>query len=232
MKNIVITGHKSGLGKALFDRFDSMLGWNAIGVDLKDGFDVSSAYDVAEFCISKVDYLKVDILINCAGINFISPFEDLAEEDFDKIMGVNAKGIFLVTKQLFHRLKEAQGTVVNIVSNASHMPMTHSFAYNASKAAAAMMTKQLARELTKMHGITVFGVNPNKMEGTEMSEYIDSTVPEMRGWTEEEAKQYQLNSLLTGEETKVDWIASHLVWLLEEKQRHKYLSGCLLDLGL
>ena len=46
------------------------------------------------------------------------------------------------------------------------MPMTCSLAYNASKGAAHIMTLQLARELTKKHGITVFGIAPNKLKGT------------------------------------------------------------------
>jgi NAD(P)-dependent dehydrogenase (short-subunit alcohol dehydrogenase family) len=75
----------------------------------------------------------------------------LNEYIFDHVMAVNAKGIFLVTQALLSVLAATNGTVCNIISNASHVPMTNSLAYNASKAAAMMMTKQMARELWRDH---------------------------------------------------------------------------------
>jgi NAD(P)-dependent dehydrogenase (short-subunit alcohol dehydrogenase family) len=125
----------------------------------------------------------------------------------------------------------SKGTILNIVSNASHMPMTTSLAYNASKGAAHIMTLQMARELSKAHGITVFGISPNKLRGTEMSKDIEDQVVALRGWTPEYAKQYQLASLLAGEETDPDALAEFVAFLLSSKQRHKYLTGCILPYG-
>ena len=150
---------------------------------------------------------------------------------WDKVMDTNAKGIYLMTKMLLPTLIKNKGTVLNIVSNASHMPMTCSLAYNASKGAAHIMTLQLARELTKKHGITVFGIAPNKLSGTGMSDSIDEQVVKTRGWTKEYAQEYQLNGLLAGEETPPERLAEFVAFLLQSKEHHKYLTGCILPYG-
>ena len=146
-------------------------------------------------------------------------------------MNVNAKGIYLMSREFLPSLMRTKGTILNIVSNAAHMPMTCSLAYNASKGAAHIMTLQMARELTKNYGITVFGIAPNKLSGTGMSNSIDEQVVKTRGWTEEYAKEYQLNGLLTGEETPPELLAEFIAYLLKTKQNHKYLSGCILPYG-
>jgi NAD(P)-dependent dehydrogenase (short-subunit alcohol dehydrogenase family) len=140
--------------------------------------------------------------------------EDFAVADYDSVMDTNARGIFLLTKAFLPHLITSKGTVLNIVSNASHMPMTGSLAYNASKGAAHIMTLQLARELTRRHGITVFGISPNKLAGTGMSDDIDQQVCKTRGWDMEYAKQYQLQSLLAGEETDPKELAKFIAYLL------------------
>lgn len=174
---------------------------------------------------------SVDVLINCAGINEINYLEDLTSEAWDKIIAVNTKSAFLMAKNLLPSLKKSRGTILNIISNASHMPMTSSLAYNASKGALHIMTLQMARELTRRHGITVFGISPNKMSGTKMSQYIDKRVCEVRGWTEEEATKYQLSSLLAGEETDPETLAHFIAYLLAHKVNHKYLTGCVIPYG-
>jgi NAD(P)-dependent dehydrogenase (short-subunit alcohol dehydrogenase family) len=93
------------------------------------------------------------------------------------------------------------------------------------------MTLQLARELTKKYGITVFGVSPNKLAGTGMSRAIEEQVMRVRGWTAEYARQYQLNALLTGEETPPQSVAEFVAYLLTDKAHHKFLSGCVLPYG-
>src|SRR5690606_9658407 len=172
-----------------------------------------------------------DVLINCAGVNITGWLENVLEQDWDHVMDVNAKGIYKMTRWMLPALARNQGTVLNIVSNASHMPMTTSLAYNASKGAAHIMTLQLARELTKKHGITVFGISPNKLSGTEMSADIERQVVKHRGWTPEFAAQYQLNALLAGEETDPAQLADFVAYLLQSKAHHKYLTGCVLPYG-
>ena len=222
MSKILITGAGKGLGLKLAGKLTS------------DGhhvfkYDFGLGKDVREPDLKGIE--ELDILINNAGVNIINWLENFVEGEWDMVMDTNAKGIYMMSKACLPMLIKSKGTIVNIVSNAAHMPMTCSLAYNASKAAAHIMTLQLARELTKKHGITVFGIAPNKMAGTGMSASIDEQVVKTRGWTKEYAQQYQLNGLLTGEETPPELLAEFLAHLLQDKQHHKFLTGCVLPYG-
>ena len=223
MSNILITGSGKGLGLALSKEFENR-GHNVFGFDLQNGDDVRrpDLSDLPE---------EIDVLINNAGVNIINWLEDFIEGEWDMVMDTNAKGIYMMSKACLPMLIKSKGTIVNIVSNAAHMPMTCSLAYNASKGAAHIMTLQLARELTKKYGITVFGVAPNKMSGTGMSDSIDDQVVDTRGWTKEYAQEYQLNGLLTGEETPPELLAEFMAHLLQDKKHHKFLTGCVLPYG-
>lgn len=239
MTTVVITGASSGLGKCIKEAFENepdLVGINVINWSLDTGVDVRDEKSIMNIGIPKLPTVpnsinigKVDILINCAGINHIDFIPDLQEKDWDRVLDTNAKGIYLTTKALLPYLKG--GTILNIVSNASHMPMTSSLAYNASKGAAEIMTKQMSRELIKTHGITVFGISPNKLKNTGMSAYIDNKVCELRGWTPEEARNYQLASLEIKEETDPETLAEFIAFILSSKERHKYFAGCIIPYG-
>ena len=222
MSNILITGTGKGLGKAMKEELEKQ-GHSIIDYNLEDGNDVRTTKDL-------IMWENIDVLINNAGVNLIDWLENFEEDMWDKVMD-NAKGIYMMTKACLPSLIRRKGTILNIVSNAAHMPMTCSLAYNASKGAAHIMTLQLARELTKKHGITVFGIAPNKLKGTGMSDAIDDQVVKTRGWTKEYAQQYQLNGLLTGEETPPQRLAEFVAFLLQSKEHHKYLTGCILPYG-
>ena len=223
MAKILVTGSESGLGHEICLELIAD-GHDVYGYDIKEGFDVN---------MPEIDTLtdELDILINCAGVNLIDWLEDFTLAKWEKVMDVNAKGIFQMTQAALPMLIKSKGTVVNIVSNAAHMPMTCSLAYNASKGAAHIMTLQLARELTKKHSITVFGIAPNKLKGTGMSDAIDEQVVATRGWTKEYAQEYQLQGLLTGQETDPKQVAEFLAFLLSSKERHQALTGCILPYG-
>lgn len=228
-KRALITGHSSGLGKALFNRLEEM-GWTVAGWSLNVGLDVTNEADVRREAEEQL--LRFDVVVNCAGVNYINWHEDTPIEEWDRLMNTNARSMWLVVKELINAKRlSSDPTIVNIVSNASHMPMTNSAAYNASKGAAHILTLQMARELKKTHNATVFGLSPNKMKGTEMSSYIDGRVCDLRGWTPEEAAIYQESSLPAGEETDPETVAEFLGFLLSSKQRHKYLTGTILPYG-
>ena len=249
MKKVcLITGAASGLGLALLESLARTALLPSSEFDLVVGVDrdyKTLALWTADFCEADIstkdgwDTLCIDLsrkgmevscLINCCGVNHIDYLENLCEDDFDRLMDVNAKAIYLGSKMFQSDLAKHKGTILNITSNASHIPMTASLAYNASKAAAHIMTQQMARELTRRHGITVFGVAPNKLIGTGMSSYIEERVPELRGWTPAQAKAYQEASLLAGE-TPPERVAELIAFLLSSKERHQHLTGCILPYG-
>lgn len=228
----VITGASSGLGKCIAremsvnsrDDGSGIINWS-----LDTGVDIRSKASI-EKAVANLGDVKIDILINCASINGINFLPDVTEEEFDNIVNTNIKGHFLTTQALAEKLRG--GTMLSICSNASHIPMTSSLAYNLSKAAQVMMVKQLSRELVKTHDITVFGISPNKLKNTGMSAYIDHKVQELRGWTAEEARNYQLQSLPAGTETDPETLAEFISFLLSSKERHRYFAGCIIPYGL
>jgi NAD(P)-dependent dehydrogenase (short-subunit alcohol dehydrogenase family) len=91
---------------------------------------------------------RVDILVNGAGINSATPFLDVTEEEFDRILRVNLKSVFLGC-QVFgrHWLDRGEaGSIINLGSMAGLNPLSRVFTYSASKAAVHNLTRNLARE--------------------------------------------------------------------------------------
>lgn len=169
-KVILITGSASGFGKALAEEF-SKEGASLILSDINvqqgqavadqinaDGgkavftkCDVSQAEDVknmVELGISA--FGKLDIAINNAGIagnNLRTKTHDFTEEEFDKVMDINAKGVWLCMKyQLPHLLQNKGGIIINIASVAGLLAVPGNIAYAASKHAVIGMTKTAAIE--------------------------------------------------------------------------------------
>jgi NAD(P)-dependent dehydrogenase (short-subunit alcohol dehydrogenase family) len=225
--HILITGGAGALGSNLALRLGKEDGhtityWDTVvnGVDVGDWQHVHRAAKAIQ---------KLDILINCAGIGLVEWFEDIDPSDFKRVMDVNCNGIINCTQALLPLLRYG-GTVCNIISNAAHVPMTASLAYNTSKAAAAMVTRQLAHELGPRHGVTVFGVSPNKLAG-DLNRYTASRVAQVRGWKPEEVTQYQAAALPAKAETPIPIVAEFISFLLTKKERHRYLHGCIIPYG-
>ncbi len=90
---------------------------------------------------------RVDILVNGAAINSPTPFFEISEEEFDKILTVNLKGVMLAC-QVFgqHLVAQKSGSIINIGSASGLKPLSRVFTYSASKAAVHNLSKNLARE--------------------------------------------------------------------------------------
>jgi NAD(P)-dependent dehydrogenase (short-subunit alcohol dehydrogenase family) len=90
---------------------------------------------------------RVDILVNGAGINSPTPFFDITEEEFEKIITVNLKGVVLAC-QIFgkHMVTQGGGSIINLGSASGLTPLSRVFSYSASKAAVHNLSKNLARE--------------------------------------------------------------------------------------
>ncbi len=237
--NVIITGAAGGLGtaikNALMNKQFAPLGRTEplaiCCVDISGEKSVDAADPAGtEFQWPFTNNNPVDVIINCAGVNKQAWLHEATDDEWTETMDANAKSIWKMTQHFREQLILTRGTVLNIVSNAAHIPMRCSLAYNASKAAALMVTKQLARELSS-DGVTVFSVSPNKLSGTGMSKAIESQVCAKRGWTPEQAAAYQRTTLLTGEETPPEQLAEFIAFLLSTKDRHKFLTGCDIPYG-
>jgi NAD(P)-dependent dehydrogenase (short-subunit alcohol dehydrogenase family) len=91
---------------------------------------------------------RVDIVINGAGVNSATPFLEIPEDEFDRIIRINLKGVFLGC-QIFGRYlveRGEGGSIINLGSMSGLVPLSRVFTYSASKAAVHNLSKNLARE--------------------------------------------------------------------------------------
>ena len=90
---------------------------------------------------------RVDILVNGAGVNSPTPFFDIPEDEIDRILTVNLKGLMFAC-QIFgrHMVEQKSGSIINVGSASGLTPLSRVFTYSASKAAVHNFSKNLARE--------------------------------------------------------------------------------------
>jgi NAD(P)-dependent dehydrogenase (short-subunit alcohol dehydrogenase family) len=91
---------------------------------------------------------RIDMLVNCAGVNSATPFEQIADDDWQRVIDTNLYATHLAC-QIFAPQMSIQsegGSILNIGSVTAHLPLSRVFAYSASKAAVVNLTKNLARE--------------------------------------------------------------------------------------
>lgn len=231
-KNAIVTGGSRGIGKAIaieLAKKGANVGINYVSKDerarktfneieklgvrgiLLKG-DVSKREDVKNFVKKFIDeFGKVDILVNNAGIlskniNFL----DVSEEEWDRVIDVNLKGTFLVTKEVLPFMPDG-GKIVNLSSIAGKMGGTVGAHYAASKAGIIGLTFALASELAKRN-ITVNAVAPGPVD----TELITDEIKERL------SKVTPLGRIAKPEE-----IASAVIFLIE----NDFVDGEVIDVN-
>ena len=112
----------------------------------------------------------VDILVNNAGINLIRPTLETTEEEWDLVLDLNLKGVFLCCQAAGRvMLEKGAGAIVNVGSINSEFVFPNSAAYNVSKAGVLLLTKTLAHEWGP-HGVRVNAICPGFMETPMLAE--------------------------------------------------------------
>ena len=127
--------------------------------------DVSNKRQVEEMVKKALDVFgRINILVNVAGIVIgNSPIENLSEEDWDKVIGVNLKGTFLCSQTVGKvMIKQGGGNIINIASISGKAPQIHAGAYSPSKAGVILLTQVMAIEWVK-HNIRVNSISPGRI---------------------------------------------------------------------
>jgi NAD(P)-dependent dehydrogenase (short-subunit alcohol dehydrogenase family) len=112
---------------------------------------------------------RLDVLVNSAGIGIAGTIEQLPAKHFDLQVGVNLRGLFLVTQAALPLLRESHGLVVNLASIAGTLPTPGLATYGATKAAVISLTKSLNEELDD-DGVRAIAICPGFVD-TAMAEW-------------------------------------------------------------
>jgi len=191
-KVVVVTGGSRGIGLAIAERFaregarvciaanedqidDAAAGLRVEGydviarrVDVTVRGEVVALYDHVER-----EFGGVDISVQNAGIITVALLEDLSERDWDSVMAVNTKGVFLCCQEAALRMRRQgrRGRLINTASGQARQGFIYTPHYAASKFAVLGVTQSLARELA-VAGITVNAICPG-IVATDMWAYND-----------------------------------------------------------
>ena len=123
----------------------------------------------------------LNILINNAGITHTpAPMEEVSEEDFDRVLAVNAKSVYLTAKYIVPHMKaNGSGAILNVASTAGVSPRPNLNWYNASKGWMITATKTMAIELAPS-GVRVNAINPVAGETPLLKSFMGEDTPEIR----------------------------------------------------
>jgi 3-oxoacyl-[acyl-carrier protein] reductase len=183
-KVAIVTGAGQGIGKEIalqlaasgakvaliditdriFDVLKEIKGRGGDGLAIK--CDVSSWDDVHRAVGQVLERLdRIDILVNNAGIYPFRPFVEMSEQDWDKVLDINLKGVFNFTRAVLPKMIEQRsGKIINIASIAgSVVGFTNLVHYSASKAGIIGFTRSLALEVAQ-YNINVNAISPGPIE--------------------------------------------------------------------
>ena len=159
---VLVTGAASGIGcdlaQSLVEKGERVIALDRDEGKLNKVYNDSSAslvcrcLDVCDVDVAAktVEMIREEIgmikgLVNCAGIYPVTAFLDIAVEEWDQVMAVNAKGVFLGTKHVLGEMRKAGGgSIINISSTLGLVGSYRSAAYTASKGAVRLLTKSTA----------------------------------------------------------------------------------------
>ncbi len=195
-KTAIITGAGSGFGAGIARKFVAE-GAQVMIADINgDGateiaaelggiaqvVDVANGNSVAEMTKAAMDaFGRIDIMVNNAGVTHLpGPLEEISEADFDRVLAVNAKSVFLTAREIVPLMKAAKtGTILNVASTAGVSPRPNLNWYNASKGWMITATRTMAVELAPF-GIRVNAINPVAGETPLLQTFMGEDTPEIR----------------------------------------------------
>lgn len=152
------------------------------------------------------EFNRIDILVNNAGVIDNNPATEVTEEQWDKTLNVNLRGLFFLSQAVGrHMIKERRGKIINIASQAGVIALPNHAAYSASKAGIISITKTLALEWGK------FNINVNAIAPT-----VILTPLGKKAWADPQARSEMLKKIPLGRFGEPSEVASIALFLASE----------------
>jgi NAD(P)-dependent dehydrogenase (short-subunit alcohol dehydrogenase family) len=180
----LIIGGTSGIG-AEFARIEKLNNRNWVVPD-KTFLDVTNFEQMNDFFEANT---RISHVVYSAGVNYLSFIGKSNLSLMGEVLAVNLGG-FITMMELLGRYNKTAVRIVAVGSDAAERPLRTSMTYCASKAGLHMAVRTAARELGS-EGWKINAVAPGMTDRTGMQEYVDATVPKLRGWTPEHTAAYE-----------------------------------------
>lgn len=217
-----VVGSSGGIGSAVMEALDDS-GVYVLGTP--DGVDVRNYNSIRRFLTNNP--IAIDSLVYCAGINKLDWSSVIDPVEMNNIYDVNVTGLVRVLQACDEAELDIKRVVV-VSSDAAVRPMRTSLAYCASKAALDMAVKILARELAS-DDFAINIVSPGITHPTGMSKYVDDRVVDIRGWTIEQAQEYERSGIPLGRRASPSEIAEVIVKVLHMETT--YMNGAVIPVN-
>jgi NAD(P)-dependent dehydrogenase (short-subunit alcohol dehydrogenase family) len=243
-KICIVTGAGSGIGRASALLFAAE-GARVVAADLDESAAAATVaemsteglarrVDVADEDETKVladdtveRFGRIDVLFNNAGIAGVGDLEETSLELWERVMSVNARGVFLMSRAVVPQMiAQKSGSIVNMSSAIAHTGLARRVSYAASKGAVLALTKSMQVDLAR-HGVRVNALMPGTILTPFVEQYLAKSYADP-----EEGRQSIRARQLTGDLGMPEDIAYAALYLASDESKYMAGSGFVIDGGM
>ena len=230
----VVTGAGSGIGRATAELFAAE-GATVVAADVDSSaegvthvIDVSDPEQADALAAAVVaEHGRVDVLFNNAGVGGVGDIEETTVELWDRVMRINARGVFLMCKAVIPTMIARRGgSIINMSSAIAETGLPRRVSYAASKGAVLALTRSLQVDVAR-HGIRVNALLP----GTIMTPFVERYLRESYD-DEEEGRRSIRARQLTGSLGTPEDVARAALYLASDDSKFVLGSALVVDGGL
>ncbi|HEY7985189.1 MAG TPA: glucose 1-dehydrogenase [Ktedonobacterales bacterium] len=249
-KVALVTGAGSGIGEAIARAFAGAGAW-VIVADLDAAAAARVAASIAEdgawarpLAVDVTDeaavraavaevarqHGRLDVAVNNAGVSHVGNVLETSVDDWERVMGVNARGVFLCAREEVRQMRAQQppgGTIINIASVAALVALERRFPYSASKGAVLALTRSIAMDFVADH-IRCNAICP----GTVQTPFVENFLARSFAGREDEVRQQLHARQPVGRMGRPEEIAAAALYLAADEAAFVTGSALVIDGGL